>query len=111
MGGDDRLQAGMSGQRRQKRIDQSARHHEQVIEPLADESIQNEISAGNHAYRPLCAPGVPLAQLAWKPGCAKARDGNLWSNIDNKCAVESAWRRCKRALLLTQTASMGQSAT
>jgi hypothetical protein len=88
MGGDDRLQAGMSGQRRQKRIDQSARHHEQVIEPLADESIQNEISAGNHAYRPLCAPGVPLAQLAWKPGCAKARDGNLWSNIDNKCAVE-----------------------
>ena len=43
----------MPGKRRQKGIDQSARDHEQVIEPLADESIQNEISAGSHANRPL----------------------------------------------------------
>jgi hypothetical protein len=73
MGGDDCLQAGMSGQRRQKRIDQAARNHEQVIDPLADESIQNEIGAGNHANRPPCARvAFPFVQLAWKPGCAKA---------------------------------------
>ena len=53
MGGDNRLQAGMPGKRRQKGIDQSAGDHEQVIEALADESIQNEISAGSHANRPL----------------------------------------------------------
>jgi hypothetical protein len=39
MRGDDRLQAGMPRQRRQKRINQASGHHEQMIEPLANESI------------------------------------------------------------------------
>jgi hypothetical protein len=62
----------MPGKRRQKVIDQSPGHHEQVIEALADESVQNEVSAGSHANSPFCVRRVARVQLAREPGRAKA---------------------------------------
>jgi hypothetical protein len=62
MRGDDRLQSGMPRQRRQERIDQPAGHHEQMIEPLADKSVQNEVATGSHAKGPCCA--IPIARAA-----------------------------------------------
>jgi hypothetical protein len=42
---DDRLQAAMAGERRQERVDQSARDHEQVGEALLGEGVENEVGA------------------------------------------------------------------
>ena len=67
MRGDDRLQARMTGKRRQKGIDQSARHHEQVIEAFADQSVQNEIRAGGHADDSCGAPGAKPIRKPIRP--------------------------------------------
>ncbi len=43
MGSDDRLQFRLPRQRREERIDQPARHHEEVGQSFLDERIQDEV--------------------------------------------------------------------
>ena len=64
MRGDDRRELWKTGERRQKWIDQPARHHEQMIDALAQQRGQYKIGSSRHVRFPLSPLGRPLGAAA-----------------------------------------------